>query len=249
MPSDSDFLGLLFLGWYESSSEPQLLEFLERSGKDEGVWGAGCLGNGQRHFGCVRSLGERERDVEIHNQGDLCLRGGGGGGHGSGIGGGVNGSDGVMRVAVLMVVVEILVLVMVVRVVFIRVVEVVGVLGIEVLEVDWVGMVNILMLGAVFVVEVVEGVELVGGCIVRGAVRLVLWSVNGTGYFLCCFRLKSVEMNGLSVGGFLFGMVIWADCFILFERGFLSNMVGADMFLDVQVVETIVVETVDVVQV
>ena len=41
--------------------------------------------------------------------------------------------------------------------------------------------------------------------------RLVLWCVNGREYFLRCFSLKSVEMNGLSVGGFLFGMVIWAD--------------------------------------
>ena len=173
---------------------------------------------------------------------------GGGGGHGSGIGGGVDGSNGEMGVVVLMVVVEILVLVMV-GVVFIQLVGVVGVLGIEVLEVDCVGVVNIFMLGTVLVVNVVEGVELVVGCFVRGVVRLVLWSVNGTGYFLCCFSLKSVEMNGLSVGGFLFGMVIWADCFILLEWDFLSNMVGADMFLGVVVVEVIVVETLDVVQV
>ena len=35
------------------------------------------------------------------------------------------------------------------------------------------------------------------------------------GIFLCSFNLKLVEMNGLSVDGFLFGMVIWVDCFIL----------------------------------
>ena len=42
--------------------------------------------------------------------------------------------------------------------------------------------------------EVVEGVELVVGCVVR----LVLWCANGRGYFLCRFSLMSVEMNGLS---------------------------------------------------
>ena len=138
-----------------------------------------------------------ERDVEIHKQGDLCLCGGGG----------VDGSNGMMEVVVLMVVVEILVLVMVVSVVFIQVVGVVGVLGTEVLEVDCVGVVDILMLGTVFVVEVVEGVELVVGCVARCVVRLVVWCVNGRGYLLCSFSLTLVEMNGLSVGGFLFGMV------------------------------------------
>ena len=101
-----------------------------------------------------------------------------------------------------------------------------------VLEVDCVGLVEILVLGGVFVVEVVEGVELVVGCVVRRVVRLVLWCVNGRGYFLRCFSPKSVEMNGLSVGGFLFGMVIWVD-----------------VLLDVVVVEVVVVETMDVVQV
>ena len=43
-----------------------------------------------------------------------------------------------------------------------------------VLEVDCVGLVEILVLGGVFVVEVVEGVELVVGCVVRRVVRLVL---------------------------------------------------------------------------
>ena len=142
-----------------------------------------------------------ESDVEIHKQGDLCLCGGVGG---------VDGSNGMgmMEVLVLMVVLEIMVLVMVVSVVFIQVVGVVGVLDIEVLEVDCVGVVDILMLGTIFVMEVVEGVELVVGCVVRSVVGLVLWCVNGRGYLLCCFSLKLVEMNGLSVGGFLFGMVI-----------------------------------------
>ena len=85
------------------------------------------------------------------------------------------------------------------------------VLCMGVLEVDCVGVVDTLVLCAVFMVEVVEGVELVVGCVVRRVVRLVLWCVNGRGYFLRCFSLKSVKMKGLSVGGFLFGMVIWAD--------------------------------------
>ena len=124
----------------------------------------------------------------------------------------------------------------------------VGVLCMGVLEVDSVGMVDILVLGAVFVL-VVEGVELVVGCVVRHVVRLILWCVNGRGYFLRYFSLKSMEMNGLSVGGFLFWMVILADCFILLERGFLNKMVGADVLLDMVAVKIVVVETVDVVQV
>ena len=73
--------------------------------------------------------------------------------------------------------------------------------------------------------------------------------MNGTGYFLRCCSLKSVEMNGLSVGGFLFRMPILADCLILLEGRFLDKMVGADILLDVVVVEVVVVETVDLVQV
>ena len=97
---------------------------------------------------------------------------------------------------------------------------------------DCVGVVDFLVLGAVFVVEVVEGVELVVGCVGRRVVRLALCCVNGRGYFLRCFSLKLVEMNGLSVGGFLFGMVIWAD-----------------VLLYVVVVEVVVLEIVGVVQV
>ena len=104
------------------------------------------------------------------------------------------------------------------------------------------------MIVLVFMVKVVEGVEVLVGCVVRHVVRLVLWCVNERGYFLCCFSLKLVEMNGLNVGGFLFGMVIWAVCFILLERGFLGKMVGADVLLNMVVVEVVVVETVDVVQ-
>ena len=110
----------------------------------------------------------------------------------------------VIGVVVLMVVVGIVVLVMVVRVARVEVVMVVGVLCIGVLEVDCAGVVDFLVLGAVFVVKVVEGVELVVGCVVRRVVRLAVWYVNGRGY------LKSVEVNGLSVGGFLFGqMYCW----------------------------------------
>ena len=148
------------------------------------------------------------------------------------------------RAVLLMVVVGTVVLVMVVRVSCIGVVGVVEVLCIGVLEVDCAGVVDILVLGGVFMMEVAEGVELVVGCVVR----LVLWCVNGRGYFLCRFSLKSMEMKGLSVGGFLFGLVTWADCFVLLEHGFLGKMVGTDMLMDV-VVEVVMVEAVDVVQV
>ena len=43
-------------------------------------------------------------------------------------------------------------------------------------------------------------------------------------------------------------MVIWADCFVLLEWGFLSKMVGTDVLMDVMV-EVVVVEAVDVLQV
>ena len=140
----------------------------------------------------------------------------------------------VMKVVVLMVVVGI-----VVRVACVGVVGVVGMFCIGVLEVDYVAVVEILVVGAVlvgdvlvavFMVEVVEGVELAVGCVVGRVVRLVLWCVNGRGYFLHCFSLKSVEMKGLSVDGFFFGMVIWADV-----------LLG----VMVVVVEVVVVETAD----
>ena len=53
-------------------------------------------------------------------------------------------------------------------------------------------------------------------------------------------------MNGLSVGGCLFGMVIWVDCFLLLESDFRGKMVGTDVVMQV-VVEIVVVEAVDVV--
>ena len=61
----------------------------------------------------------------------------------------------------------------------------VGVLWIGAVEVDCAVVVDIMVLGRVFVVEVVEGVELVVGCVVR----LVLWCANGRGYFLCCLTV------------------------------------------------------------
>ena len=51
-----------------------------------------------------------------------------------------------------------------------------------------------------------------------------------------------VEINGLSVEGCLFGMVILVDCFLLLERDFLGKMVGTDVVMEV-VVEVVVVET------
>ena len=53
-------------------------------------------------------------------------------------------------------------------------------------------------------------------------------------------------MNGLCVGGCRFGIVIWMDCFVLFECDFLGKKVGTDMVMEV-VVEVVVVEAVDVV--
>ena len=140
-------------------------------------------------------------------------------------------------VVVLMVVVGI-----VVRVACVGVAGVVAMLCIGVLEVDCVAVVEILVLGAVFVVEVVE---LVVRCVVGHVVRLVLWCVNGRGYFLRCLSLKSVEMKGLSVGGFLFGMVIWADVllggmvvvvfFMFFRRGCLGDMMDVSVVMELVV--------------
>ena len=81
-------------------------------------------------------------------------------------------------VVVLVVAVGVVVLMIVVRVLrglCIGVVEVVGVLCMGAVEVDCIGVVDIMVLGGVFLVEVVEGVELVVGCVVR----LVLWYANG----------------------------------------------------------------------
>ena len=148
-----------------------------------------------------------------------------------------------MRVVLLMVVLGIVVLVMVVRDSCIGVLGVVGLLRIGALEVDCAGVVGNLVLGGVLMVEVAEGVKLMKGCVVR----MALWCVNGMGHILCRFSLKLVEMNGLSVGGFLFGMMIQADCFVLLERAFLGKMIGTDVLMDV-VVEVVVVAAVDVVE-
>ena len=163
----------------------------------------------------------------------------------------------VTKVVVFMVVVGI-----VVRVTCVEMVGVVGMLCIGVLEVYCVTMVEILVLGAVFVVEVVERVELVVGCVLGRIVRLVLWCVYGRGQFLRCFSLRSVEMKGLSVRGFIFGMVIWTDVllgvtvvevvvvenadacfFIFFQRGCLGDM------MDVRVVMELVIGVVVLVNV
>ena len=82
------------------------------------------------------------------------------------------------------------------------------------------------------------------GCVVR----LILWCVNEREYFLCHFSLKSVEINNLNVGEFLFGMVIWEVYIVLLDRGFSGKSLGTDMLMDV-VVEVVVVEAMDVVQV
>ena len=104
-----------------------------------------------------------------------------------------------LLVVVLIVAMEVMGLVVVkivVRVACVGVVEVVGTFCIGVLEVDCVAVVEILVLGvvfvvdvlgAVFMVEVVEGVGLAVGCVVGQVVRLVLWCVNGRGYFLRYF--------------------------------------------------------------
>ena len=111
-----------------------------------------------------------ERDVEFHAEWDLCLCGSGGGGgidgsYGDGVlDGSGESSVGDSRRSIL-------------RVLCIGVVEVVGVLCIEAVEMDCTGVVDIMVLGWVFMVEVVQGVELVVGCVVR----LVLLCVNGRG--------------------------------------------------------------------
>ena len=112
----------------------------------------------------------------------------------------------VVVVVALMVVVEMVVMMMAVGVVVLVIVVIVLCIGmvvvlcIGVVEVDCAGVVDILVLGEVFMVKVMEGVELVVGCVMR----LVLWCANGRGYFLCCFSLILVKMNGLNVGGCLF---------------------------------------------
>ena len=56
-----------------------------------------------------------------------------------------------------------------------------------------------------------------------------------------------MEINGLSVGGCLFGMMILSNSFVLLEHGFLGKVVGADVLID-EVVEVVVVEAADVVE-
>ena len=144
----------------------------------------------------------------------------------------------------LVVAVGVVVLVMVVRVLrklCIGVVEMVGELCIGVVEVDCMGVVDIMVLSGLFVLKVVEGVKLVVVCIVK----VVLWFGNRKGYFLYCFSLKSVEMNGLSVGGCLFRMMICADSFLFLQLDFLGKMVGINLVMKMTV-EVVVLEAVDV---
>ena len=146
-----------------------MLKILQRSEKDERWWGGWWQGNGQWHWGC-EEFGWK-RDVEPHEGWDLCLCGSSGGNGG----GGIDGSDGKGGEVVLMVVVGKVVLVMVVRVLCFEVFRVVGVLCI--------GRGGLCRSGAIFVLEVVEGMELVVGCVVGRVVRLVLLCMNGRGYF------------------------------------------------------------------
>ena len=249
-PSDGDFLRSLLFVWYEIPPEPRLLKLLQRSGKDEGVWGDGTKGMVNDNEGAL-SLGGREMSRSIRD--GICV------------------SVVVVIVVVVLVVLIVTMEVMgvvvcmvalgtVVRVACVGVVGVVGMLYIGVLEVDYVAVVEILVLGAVFVVE------LVVGCIVGHVARLVLWCVNGRGYFLHCFSLKSVEMKGLSVGCFLFGMVIWADVllgvmvvvevvvvetadacfFVFFWRGCLGDMMDVSVVMELVVGVVVLVGVVEV---
>ena len=83
--------------------------------------------------------------------------------------------------------------------------------------------------------------------VVGFVVRIVLWCANWRGDFLWRFGLMSVEMNGPSVGAFLFGMVIWVDYFIFLGRDLLGKMVGLCMVMEL-VVQVVVAEAVDVVR-
>ena len=47
----------------------------------------------------------------------------------------------------------------------------------------------------------------------------------------------SVEMNELNVGACLFGIVIWADCFVLLEHDFMEKMAGVEVVAEVFVIE------------
>ena len=53
--------------------------------------------------------------------------------------------------------------------------------------------------------------------------------MNGRGYFLCCFNLMSVEMNGLSVDECIFGMMIWVDFLFLERKSLVVEVVVVDV--------------------
>ena len=250
-PSDGDFFGSLLFVWYESLPEPQLLKLLQRSGKDEEVWGVGgMIPSGWLMTMRVCGVWVREMLRSIRDGICVCVV-----------------VVVVVAVTLLLLVVlivamevmEVVVLIVVVgivvRVASLGVVGVLGMLCIGVLEVDCVVLVEILVLGAVFVVGMVQEVELVVGCVVGRVVSLVLWCVIGRGYFLRFFRLKSAEMKELSVGGFLHEMVIWADVllgvmvvapvvvvesadawfFIFFRRGCLGEMMDVSVVMELVV--------------
>ena len=134
-----------------------MLEFLQRTGKNEGGWGDDDKDMVSDVEG-VQSLGGRETLSSMRDRICVCVA--------------------VMVVVVvalmvavgvevLVVAVGVVVLVIVVRVLrglCIGVVEVVGVLYIGAVEVGCIGVVDIMVLGGDFLVEVVEGVELVVGC-------------------------------------------------------------------------------------
>ena len=75
-PSDGDFLGSLLHVWYESPPESRLLKLLQRSGKDDGVWGrvggddTKGMVNGNEG---VQSLGGREISRSIRDGICVCV--------------------------------------------------------------------------------------------------------------------------------------------------------------------------------
>ena len=56
-----------------------------------------------------------------------------------------------------------------------------------------------------------------------------------------------VEVHLFSVGACLFGIVIWADIFVILGRDFLRKMMRPEVLMEV-VVELVVGKTVDIVQ-
>ena len=129
----------------------------------------------------------------------------------------------------------------------------------------YVMMVVVLMVAAGMVVLVIVVGVLCTGSGISGLYRSgwyfgVAWGFcgrggrrSGTGGGMCCeaslvvckweerflwrFSLMSVEMNELNVGACLFGIVIWADCFVLLEHDFMEKMAGVEVVAEVFVIE------------